>query len=331
MQRAGRRRFLVAAGALAAAPLARAQKTKPGAPANRLHRVGVLVPMPKGPGEPYIASVRERLANHGFVDERNLRLVVQYAGGPWADVRELVASRPDAYLVCTTILSRTLHAAIGSAPMVFAGVADPVGAGLVRSLPRPGANVTGVANLWFELAEKRVELLHELVPSAKRVVVVAGVFDANLEIAMRRIQGVADRLGMRLFRAEARGRWTETLETSLQESADAVLVLTPFSLFGVRHKAEEVIRFSIAHRVPVMYADLESVDLGGLIFYGNSLPDDLVQAADLLARVLAGESPADIPVAQAARFELAVNLGTARAIGLEIPRSILLRADRVIG
>lgn len=302
---------------------------KASALAQRTYRVGVLLPMAGMAGEPYVAVIREQLAREGFVEGRNLRLEVQYAGGPWADVRELVQSKPDAFLVCTTILTRSLHAAVDSVPIIFAWVADPVFSGIVQSYSRPGGNVTGVANRFFELAKKRTELLRELLPLASRAAMAAGVFDATIEIAMRQAQEVAKRLDLELFRAEAAADWVGALGRAVDAGADAVLVLTPFSVFGMRWAAEDVVRFSIERRVPVVYSDLESVELGGLMSYGNSFMADLRQAADLLARVLKGAKPGEIAIEQAARFELAVNMKTARAIGIEIPRSILLRADRV--
>jgi putative tryptophan/tyrosine transport system substrate-binding protein len=298
--------------------------------AQRTLRVGVLLPMAGLAGERYVSAIRERLAQHGLIDGRNLRLEFQYAGGPTADVRELVRSKPDAFIVATTILTRSLQQAADSAPIVFAWVADPVFSGIVRSYSRPEGNATGVANRFFELANKRIELLRELLPAARRVALAAGVFDTTLEEAMGQAQEAARRLDLELFRVEAGGAWRGALERAVGDRADAVLVLTPFSIFGMRWAAEEVVHFSIERRVPVIYSDLESVELGGLISYGNDLIGDLQQAADLLGRVLKGEKPTDIPVEQAARFELAVNLKTARAIGLEVPSSILLRADKVI-
>lgn len=303
---------------------------KASALAQRTYRVGVLLPMAGLAGKPYVAVVREQLARQGFVEDRNLRLEAQYAGGPWADVRELVQSKPDAFLVCTTVLAQRLHAAVESVPIVFAWVADPVSSGFVQSYSRPGGNVTGVANRFFELAKKRTELLRELLPLASRAAMAAGVFDATIEIAMRQAQEVAKRLDLELFRAEAAADWVGALGRAVDAGADAVLVLTPFSVFGMRWAAEDVVRFSIERRVPVVYSDLESVELGGLMSYGNSFMADLRQAADLLARVLKGAKPGEIAIEQAARFELAVNMKTARVIGIEIPRSILLRADRVI-
>lgn len=298
--------------------------------AARTFRLGVLLPMAGLAGMPYVEAIRRRLAAQGFVVGRNLYLDVQFAGGPWADATNLVRSEPDAILVCTTILTQSVQAAAGATPIVFAWVSDPVYSKIVPSYSRPGGNVTGVANRFFELADKRLELLRELLPSARRVGVVAGVFDSALQVVLERFDELAPRLGLELMRREAGVGWTATLDQLVAAGADAIMVLTPFSIFGIRWAAEEVVRFATERRIPVVYSDLESVELGGLISYGNDLTGDLRQAADLLGRVLKGEKPGDIPIEQAARFELAVDLKTARAIGIEVPRSILLRADRVI-
>lgn len=300
------------------------------AQAGRAYRLGVLLPMNGQAGQPYVDAIRRQLAAHGLVESRNLHMAVQFAAGPWADATDLVRSKPDAILVCTTILTQSVQAAAGATPIVFAWVADPVYSKIVPSYSRPAGNVTGVANRFFELADKRLELLQELLPSARRVGVIAGVFDSALQVVLERFDALAPRLGLELMRREASFGWTATLEQLAAAGADAIMVLTPFSIFGIRWAAEEVVRFAKERRIPVVYSDLESVELGGLISYGNDLTGDLRQAADLLGRVLKGEKPGDIPIEQAARFELAVNLKTARAIGLEVPKSILLRADKVI-
>lgn len=279
--------------------------------------------------QPYLAAVRQRLGAYGFIDGRNLYLEIRYDAVP-REVRELIALKPDALFACTTILARALHAEAGPVPLVFAWVADPVHAGLVQSYARPGGNVTGVANRFYELAQKRVDILRELLPSVRRVAVAAAVFDPTLQIAMRHAEMAAARVEIELFRAQAGVAWTRALEQALAEGAQAFLILTPFSLFGMRYFAEEVVQFSIERRVPILFSDLESVALGGLLSYGGSPLSEVEQAAELLARVLKGERPADMPVELAARFELAVNLKTARAIGIQIPQSILLRADRII-
>jgi putative ABC transport system substrate-binding protein len=243
---------------------------------------------------------------------------------------DLVAAAPDALFACTAPLARALVRATQSIPIVFTWVADPVRAGLAQSYARPGANATGVANRYYELAKKRVEVLRELLPSARRVSVVAGVFDETMESTLHHARSAASRVGLELSEARTCAVWTAALGESLAANADAIMAITPFAALGMRWTSEELARFANARRLPVVFSDLESMELGGLISYGNSFVGDVRQAAELLARVLEGARPADMPVQLAARFELAVNLNTARAIGIEVPQSILLRADKVI-
>lgn len=320
-----RRKLLL--GAAAALGLARtpALAQQPG----RVYRVGVALPMGGLTAQPYVEAIRRTLSAHGFTEGGNLQLEVRY-GSMSADARELAVQEFDALLACTTGLAQAMHAAAVPAPLVFAWVADPVHAGLVRSYAHPGGNVTGVANRYFELTRKRVELLREILPAVRRIAVAAGVFDVTGRAAFREAEGVAGRLGIQLIEAELIPRGVSALERVLAEGAEALMFITPFTLFGMNYAAAEIVRFGIERRVPAIFADRETVEAGGLLSYSNDAFDDLRLAADLVARLLKGERPGDIPVEQAARFELAVNLKTARAIGMEVPQTVLLRADRVI-
>jgi putative ABC transport system substrate-binding protein len=300
-----------------------------GQPAGRVHRIGVLLPMAGLAAEPYLAALRQRLRVQGFTDGANLRIEVRL-GGSASDARELAALKLDAALACTSSLATAMHSAARQLPLVFVWVSDPVQTGLVQSYARPGGWVTGVTSPYFELAQKRVELLRELLPGAKRVALVAGFYNAAIHQALAHAQAAAGRLRLELLPIEALGDWQGAYARALAADAQAILVLTPFDIFGMRFAAEETVRFSIGRRVPIVFSDAGSVERGGLLAYGSDPLAELRQASDLLARVLKGEKAADMPVELASRFQLAVNLKTARAIGVEVPRSIVLRADRVI-
>ena len=320
-----KRRALLAAGA-AALGLARVPALAQ--QAGRIYRVGVFLPLGGLAAQPYLEAARQRLAAHGFVEERNLQLEIRHGNVPW-EARELAALEPDAFFALTTTLAHPMHEAAGTTPLVFAWVADPVHDGLVQSYARPGGSATGVANRFYELAEKRVELVRELLPSARRVAAAAGSFNYVVTTALDRAQAAAKRLDMTLMRAELGALRILALENALADGAQAVLMLTSLA-YGIGYFAEEMVRFALERRVPMVFQDFVTVQQGGLMSYGTDLRAEVRQAADLLARVLKGEKPAEMPVELAGRFELAVNLKTARAIGLEVPRSILLRADRVI-
>jgi putative ABC transport system substrate-binding protein len=159
---------------------------------------------------------------------------------------------------------------------------------------------------------------------------VAGYFDAVLESMMKFAHVPAEKLGLHLVQFEAGGSWGRVPQSAIDAGAQAALVMTPFAYFGMRYAEEEIVRHSIERRFPLVFANVETVETGGLASYATRLDDNLRRAANLVARVLRGDRPADLPIDQAASFELAINLKTARAIGLKIPQALLLRADRVI-
>lgn len=298
------------------------------------YRVGVLLPMPGEVGERYLSAVRERLASHGFVDGRNLHIdarFVPYGSRPNLDAaRELLTLKPQAIFVGSTLVAQAAQAATTSVPIIFTWVSDPVVSRLVSGYAKPGANITGVSIRFFELAAKRVELARELLPSAKRVAIASGVFDSVLEAAMTFAHRAAERLGLELVRIAVGTDWAKGMQAIVKAGCDAAVVVEPFGVLGMRARAEEVARHAVAQRVPAIFSETESVEVGALMSYATNLADDLRRGADLLARVLRGDKPSELPVDQASRFELALNLKTARSLGLTIPQSLLVRADRVI-
>lgn len=322
-----RRRLLLAAGAMLASPLARAQK--PG----RDYRVGVLLAGSSGM-ERYHDALRERLAGHGFVEGRNLRVDARGSAGTFGDdrefVRAMVAAGADAVFTFSSHATAAAMSASKSVPIVFAWVPDPVVSGIVKSYARPGANATGVSSRFGELVHKRLELVRELLPKAKRVAVVGQSYADEFAAIAPGLRKTSARLQIELleFVTADRTGWDSSLGRALNASAEA---LVPFSWFADSPvTGSTVVEFANRNRIAAVFADAESVEWGGLISWGTNLVDDVRRGADMVARVLKGARPADLPVDQAARFEVVVNLKTARAIGLAVPQSILLRADRVI-
>ena len=280
-----------------------------------------------------MAVLRERLATHGFIDGRNLFIEATSA---WSRnqaeraARELIASKVDAIFVFTTPLTLGAQLATQSVPIVFAWVAEPMVTGIVKDHRRPGGNATGVTNRYFELTAKRLELVRELVPKAKRVAVISTPLDP-VETALRLAQPTAERLGMELIHEVGAYHWQAGIEAATKAGAEALVFATPFSAFGLRTKAQQVVQLAMKLRIPAVYPDRESVELGGLVSYATSQAGDLRRAADYLARVLKGESPGTLPVDQTPDIELALNLKSARAIGLDVPPAIVARANQVIG
>ena len=320
-----RRRFLLAGGSLLAAPLVHAQQPR------RNFRVGALFVGGAAATQLYRAALRDRLATHGFVEGRNLTIDARGAAGQFHEdrevARELLAAKPDAIFTCSTRVTEAAQAATKSVPIIFAWVADPVASGLVKSYARPGGNVTGVTNRFGELLLKRLELVRELIPGAKRVALVTGVA-GTFEVTATASREAAAQLGVELLEIAVLGNWGGAIDRAKKSGADAIL---PVATFGDQPvSGEVVVQLTNQLRIPTLFADAEMTERGGLMSLGTNLVEDMRRGADLLARVLKGAKPADIPVDQAARFELVVNLKTAKALGITIPQSVSLRTDRVI-
>ena len=279
--------------------------------------------------------VVERLATHGFVEGRNLRVELHRGGIDQWNVdaaRAVVALTPDAILVDSTRLALAMQAGTTAIPMVFTGVDDPVNSGLVKSFARPGGNMTGVYFSQLEIAAKRLELVRELLPHARRVALAASFGFSGVRETMSNLRQVASRLGFELI--EVDGTWNFGFASSLQATArskpEAIMVLQPYAIYGMEEVVQPIIRFAAEQRIPSVFWEAEFAELGATLSYGVNLTKELGRAAEQLARVLKGASPAALPVDQATQYELVVNNKVAKALGIVIPPSILVRADRVI-
>lgn len=318
-----RRDAVTALLALGASPLA-AFAQEPG----RVYRVGVLFSGGSATMQPHRDAVREQLAAEGLVEGRNLRMT--WRGG--SDVRnadrqiarELVAAQPDAILAFSAPMVQAVQWATKSIPIVFTHVSDPVADGIVQDYARPGGNTTGVSTHHRELLAKCFELLRELMPAARRVALLApySVAEPSFLASKASIGEVSARLGFELIIVEHSRLW-ETEE----KGAEAMIV---YNVLGQRLTTENLIAMAARMRIPSIFPDAESVVLGGLASYGTDPLEDTRLAAGLLGRVLAGAKPGDQPVYRNSRFILALNLKTAKALDLAIPRSLLARVDRVI-
>jgi putative ABC transport system substrate-binding protein len=326
-----RRQFLGVAGALALSPLAQSQ------PIARRYRIAILWKMPKADCLPYRASLTQRLAMHGFDEGKNLSIedlnsvnsFSIYRAYP-ALLEKLTATKLDAIFALTSGAVESAISVARSVPIVFAWVPDPVRLGIVNDYARPGGNVTGVSFPFSDIAVKRLELLRELLPAAKRILVTTSPAFPYDVLAVTRLHKAASRLGFDLVEQDI-GYLGAGYVHGLKDQVQAVLVTAVFSWTGAVHFATgNLVQPALKEGLPVIFAETEMVEAGGLISYGIDLSDDVRRGADMLAKVLEGTKPADLAVDQASRFELAVNLKTAKALGLSIPQSILLRADRVI-
>ena len=299
---------------------------------NRIYRLGQLAG--GAVGSPYFAAFKDGMRDLGYIEGQNLIIEHRYADGKFERlpllVRELLAWNPDVLLVSTTPANLAAKAATSTVPIVMVAVADPLGVGLISSLARPGGNVTGVTNIGAELAGKRIEILKEIIPTCSKVAVFINPDDQNAERQMVSAKLAAERLAIRLdpilpMRSEADLR--VAFEAAVRARAEAVIRMIDPLTIDLR---KPTVVLADEYRLPVIYPFRENVLAGGLISYGTNLSDQFRQAATLVHKIFKGAKPADLPVEQPTKFELVVNLKTAKALGLTIPPTLLARADEVI-
>ena len=324
-----RRRFLLAASALLAATRDAASQ-----PVAKLHRVAHLSGSGESASRPFVDAFKAGMGALGYVESRHYVVEQRYAEGKVdrlpALAQELLQLSPDVLLVSTTPASLAAKAATSTVPIVVVLVADPVGAGIVQSLARPGGNITGITNIVAELAGKRLELLKDLVPAASRIAVLTNPDSQNAPLQLRSAAAAAGKLGIRLspvLEVRSAADLPRAFQAAAGARVDGVIRMIDPLIFMLR---EQTAALAQRYRLPVIYRSREDVQAGGLISYGANVPEQYRQAAQLVGGILRGVKPADMPVEQPTTFELVINLKTARALGLTIPRSLLLRVDEVI-
>jgi putative ABC transport system substrate-binding protein len=296
--------------------------------------IGFLSATSPGPSAPYMAAFHQGLRETGLVEGQDAAVEYRWAEDHYDRLPALAADLVDRNVDVIATAGGTSSAfaakrATSTIPIVFCGVGDPVGEGLIASLSRPGANVTGMSLFTRELNAKRLELLSELVPRAEAIALLVNPTSSNAERVIAEVQQAGRTKGMRLhvLKAADEGDFETAFASVVQLSAGALLVGSdPF--FNSRR--EELVAFAARYAVPAMYEWREYVTAGGLVSYGASLTVAYRQAATYIGRILTGAKPADLPVQQPTRFELVVNLNTAKALGLTVPQSILARTDEVI-
>jgi putative ABC transport system substrate-binding protein len=323
-----RRDFISLLGSAGAAwPLAaRAQQ------AGKLPTIGILGPTTPSGQAQEVAAFVQRLRELGWIEGRNLAIEVRWAQGRperYAEIAaEFVRLKVDVILTQTTPPAVAAKQATSVIPIVFASAGDPVGSGLVASLARPGGNVTGLSSQAGDTTGKRVELLREVAPGLRRLAILGNVSNPFSVLEIGEVQAAARTLGLEAVTAEVRrAEDIEPAFDSIAGHAEALFVSGDPLLFSNRIRINTL---ALAGRLPTMHNFREYVEAGGLMSYGPNLPDQYRHAAELVDKILRGTKPADIPVEQPTRFDLVVNLTTARALGLTIPESFLLRADEVI-
>src|SRR6516162_8298481 len=321
-----RRDFITLLGGAAAWPLAaHAQQ------AGKLPTIGFLGADPSIESK-RVAAFVQRLRELGWIDGRNLAIEYRWAEGRNERVAEnaaeLVRLKVDVIVTVATVPTLAAKQATAVIPIVFAAAGDPVGTGLVASLARPGGNVTGLSTQTAETAGKRLELLREIVPGLGRLAIMGNVGNPISVLELGEVQAAARALGLEVITSELRrAEDISPAFDALKGRADALYVCTDPLVNTHRIRVNTL---ALAARLPTIYLFRDYVEAAGLMSYGPSLPDLFRRAADYVDKILRGAKPGDIPVEQPTKFDLIINLTTAKALGLEISPLLLARADEVI-
>jgi putative tryptophan/tyrosine transport system substrate-binding protein len=320
-----RRAFITGALGFLAMPLtAQAQL------AGKVARIGFLRAASPQPAD--LEAFRQGLRDLGHIEGQHVMIEPRYAAGVVARLpdlaAELVRLQPDVIVVDGTLAAKAAGAATSTIPIVFTLVSDPVASGLVASLARPGRNLTGLSNVGSDLSAKRLQLLKEALAGATRIAVLSDPINL-MTPQLLETKAAAGQLGIRLLLLEPREptEWSGAFATMTRERVDGMVALTSPVFFSQRARLVEL---AMQARLPTMFPEREFVEGGGLMSYGLSFSAQWRRAAALVDKILKGAQPADIPVEQPTRFELVINLKTAKTLGLTIPPSVLTRADAVI-
>ena len=323
-----RRAFIgMMAGGLLAVPLAAAAQQQVG----KLSRIGVLMNLYSPDAHPPQA-LRQRLRDLGYVEGQNLVIDWRYQLGGTdrlaALAVELVRLKPDVIVADVTVAIRAAMQATSTIPIVMASSADAVGGGLVTSLGRPGGNVTGVTTMLAEMSAKRLQLLKEVAPNVSRVAVLWDPAIPWHRALLKEVEAAAPALRLQPVVIAVRNRddLGDAFSEMTKGRVDAVFVshtMTP-------RARGQMIDLAAKRRMPTMFMDRDYVAAGGLMSYGSDFSEEFRHAAEYVDKILKGAKPADLPVEQPTKFELIINLKTAKALGLTIPQSLLSRADEVI-
>jgi putative ABC transport system substrate-binding protein len=280
----------------------------------------------------WFAAFVQRIRELGWIEGRTVAINYRWAEGRAERAAEIAGEfaqlKVNVIVTYGTPTALAAKQATSVIPIVFAAAGDPVGTGLVASLARPGGNVTGLSNQQTDLAAKRLELLREIIPAVRRLAILANVDSPNSIVVMREVQAAAGTFGLEVIPFEIRpGEDIAAGFEAIKQRAEALYVVSTPLIFTNRTRIHTL---AMSTRLPTIYDYGEFVEAGGLISYGHNMPSQFRRAADYVDKILRGAKPADLPVEQPTKFDLVINLTTAKALGLKIPEAVLLRADEVI-
>jgi putative tryptophan/tyrosine transport system substrate-binding protein len=325
-----RREFISLLGGTAVWPLiARAQQPE------RVRRIGVLSVLDEGDREmkAWLAAFRQRLESLGWSEDRNVRIDVRFVAADaklaQALASELVALQPDVILAQSTEITAALQKETRAIPIVFVAVSDPIGSGFIGSLARPGGNLTGLLNFEATITGKWLAMLKEIAPQLSRAALVANPKTTPFDFFVRAAEAAVPTLAIELVtRPVETNADIERSIASFASTPNGGLLLVPDGT-TIAHR-DLIIALAARHRLPAVYSARYFVAAGGLMSYGTDRADVFRQAASYIDRILRGAKPAEIPVQAPVKYEPVVNLNTAKALGLDVPPSLLVRADEVI-
>ena len=324
-----RRKLIVALGASAlAAPFRICAQ-----PVKKSVVVGILGVQDQPSAEPLLSAFKQGLQEFGYVEGKNLTLQLRFADGKLERVpglaTELVSLKVDIIVSFGTVTTIALQKATSTIPIVMANTFDPVGAGMVKTLARPGGNITGLSSLGGDIGGKHLEMLLSVAPKLSRVAVLLNPGNQSNPLLLKSIQSAALKTSAEILPLEARTvpEIENAFSAMTQGKAGAVIVARDGLFIS---QARQISELALKNRLPSISEQSEHAEAGGLMSYGVNQREQFRRAATYVDKILKGAKPADLPVEQPAKFELVINLKTAKALGLTIPQSLLLRADEVI-
>ncbi len=294
-------------------------------------RIALVSAVPPTPD--MLSAFRDGMKERGYVEGKNVIFDIRWPKGTFNDdpkvVTDLINGNFDVIVAWATPTVAAIHRQTSKIPIVMVSVGDPVHAGFVASLARPGGNITGVSNVTNDLSAKVVELFVEIVPRLKRVGVVSNSYNSNVAVQLRETQNALQKLNIAFHTVEARAaeEYKRAFANFTRDRVDGVILLSDPS---VVENGQMIADLAMAAKLPTAFQRRESVAAGGLLSYGGSIPNQYRYAAQYVDRILKGSKPDELPVEQPTKFELVINLKTAKALGLAVPPALISRADEVI-